>query len=180
MKHGPSMWDMYKGQAPSERGRRLLMLEHKGAMMCGRHRDVRSDSLLPRLMETWYLIKKMYWISLRLLHETLTVMCVPTGPLLHSQLTSTPGGRVAAAHCSLTGWMAHIWRRSFTSLWWCQWDFNLTLLTCRGFVATGDSIMLPKRSQRLRYVSKSQSAVSLRSTCWLFFIEIFFSVTNLL
>lgn len=79
MKHGPSMWDMYKGQAPSERGRRLLMLEHKGATMCGRHRDVRSDSLLPRLMETWYLIKKMYWISLRLLHETLTVLFVSTG-----------------------------------------------------------------------------------------------------
>lgn len=93
--------------------------------------------------------KKMYWISLRLLHETLTVMFVSTGPLLHNQLTTTPGGRVAAAHCSLTGWMAHIWRRSFTSLWWCLWDFNLKLLTCRGFVATGDSIMLPNKVSKV-------------------------------
>lgn len=97
-------------------------------------------------------------------------MFVSTGPLLHNQLTTTSGGRVAAAHCFLTGWRAHIWR-SFTSLWQSV-GFEPETLTCRGFVATEDSIMLPKRSQRLRYISKSQSAVSFRSSCWLFWYKL--------
>lgn len=119
------------------------------AMMCGRHLDVQSDSLLPRLMETRYLIKKCTeLVSGYCTRRWLLCLCPPV-TLLHSQLTTTPGGRVAAAHCSLTGWMAHIWRRSFTSLWWCLWDFKLKLLTCRGFVATGDSIMLPNKVSKV-------------------------------